>query len=59
MLSVFLQKICIFVCFTGMIDCIPFLHKVQLLNPLTPMSDRDRIFPYNINKIDDENKDKY
>ena len=29
------------------------------LNPLTPMSDQDRISPYNINQISDENKEKY
>ena len=32
-------------------------------NPLTPMNDQDRIFPYNINaisnQISDENKEKY
>ena len=28
-------------------------------NPLTPMSDQDRISPYNINQISDENKEKY
>ena len=26
--------------------------------PITPMSDQDRISPYNINKISDENKEK-
>ena len=29
------------------------------LNPLTPMSDQDRISPYNINQIRDETKEKY
>ena len=31
------------------------------VNPLTPMSDQDRISPYNINinQISDENKEKY
>ena len=31
------------------------------LNPLTPMSDQDRISPYNINinQIGDENEEKY
>ena len=29
------------------------------VNPSTPMSDQDRIFPYNINQISDENEDKY
>ena len=26
-------------------------------NPLTPMSDQERISPYNINQISDENKE--
>ena len=29
------------------------------LNPLTPMSNRIKISPYNINQISDENKEKY
>ena len=33
------------------------------VNPLTPMSDQERIFldnnQYNINQVSDENKDKY
>ena len=29
------------------------------VNPLPPMSDKDRIFPYNINQIIDEKKEKY
>ena len=29
------------------------------VKPLTPVSDQERIFPYNINQIGDENKDKY
>ena len=28
------------------------------LNPLSPMSDQERISPYNIKHISDENKDK-
>ena len=28
-------------------------------SPLTLMSDQDRIFPYNIDQISDENKEKY
>ena len=28
------------------------------INPITPMSYQDRIFPYNINKISDENEEK-
>ena len=28
------------------------------INPITPMSDQDRISPYNIYKISDENKEK-
>ena len=28
-------------------------------NPLTPMSDQDRISPYNIKQTNDENKEKY
>ena len=41
------------------------LSNLQLLNPLTPIKDQDRISPYNIitNNIckhkSDENKDKY
>ena len=31
----------------------------KALNLLTPMSDQDRISPYNINKISDKNKEKY
>ena len=31
----------------------------KLFNPLTPISDQDRISPYNINQIGDENKEKY
>ena len=27
-------------------------------NPITPMSDQDRISPYDSNKISDENKEK-
>ena len=27
-----------------------FIQKVNNFNPLTPMSDQERIFPYNINK---------
>ena len=30
-----------------------------MLIPLTHMSDQDRISPYNINQISDENKEKY
>ena len=30
---------------------------LYFLNPLTPMSDQDRITPYNINQISDENKE--
>ena len=29
------------------------------VNPLTPISVQDRISPYNINQINDENKEKY
>ena len=29
------------------------------IKPLTPMNDQDRISPNNINKISDENKEKY
>ena len=41
------------------------LSNLQLLNPLTPIKDQDRISPYNINtnnickQKSDENKDKY
>ena len=28
-------------------------------NPLIPMSEQDRIFPYNITQTSDENKEKY
>ena len=45
---------------------IKFYRKDKFLagNPLTPMSDQDRISPihyiiYNINQISDENKEKY
>ena len=32
-------------------------HKVDMFdNPLTPMSDQDRISPYNIKQTSDENK---
>ena len=31
----------------------------SFLNPLTPMRDQDRISPYNIKQISDENKEKY
>ena len=33
--------------------------RLTAINPLTPMSDQDRISPYNINQISDENKEKY
>ena len=38
--------------------------RLKLFNPLTPMSDQDRIFPDNVNTIyinqrSDENKEKY
>ena len=34
-------------------------HKVDMFdNPLTPMSDQDRISPYNIKQTSDENKKK-
>ena len=32
---------------------------IATLNPLTHMSDRDRISPYNINQTSDENKENY
>ena len=31
----------------------------EALDPLTPMSDQDRISPYNINQISEKNKEKY
>ena len=34
-------------------------QTLQLINPLTPMSDRGRISPHNINQISDEDKEKY
>ena len=35
-------------------------HKVDMFdNPLTPMSDQDRISPYNIKQTSDENKKKF
>ena len=34
-------------------------HELKCLNPLTPMSDQDRISPYNIKQTSDENKEKY
>ena len=33
-------------------------HVQLIFDPLTPMSDQDRIPPYNINQISDENKEK-
>ena len=39
-----------------------FVRRNKILvtiNPLTPASDQDRISPYNINQISDENKEKY
>ena len=30
-----------------------------MFNPLTPMSDQDRISPYNIKQTSDENEEKY
>ena len=38
-----------------------FLHSTRQteFNPLTHMSDQDRISPYNINQINDLNKEKY
>ena len=30
-----------------------------MFDPLTPISDQDRISPYNIKKISNENKEKY
>ena len=38
-----------------------FLYSpvTEYLNLLTPMSDQDRISPYNITQISDENKEKY
>ena len=30
-----------------------------MINPLTPMSDQDRISPYNIKQTSDESKEKY
>ena len=35
-----------------------FLSSISF-NPLTPMSDQDRISPYNIKQTSDESKDKY
>ena len=32
---------------------------MSVINPLTPVNDEDRISPYNINQISDENKEKY
>ena len=32
---------------------------VIVVNPLSPMIDRDRISPYNINQMWDNNKEKY
>ena len=37
---------------------IKYYHDVSV-NPLTPMSDQDRISPNNINQISDESKEKY
>ena len=34
------------------------LNCLKSVNPLTPMSDQERISPYNINQISDENKEK-
>ena len=31
----------------------------MILNPSTPVSDQDRISPYNIEQTSDENKEKY
>ena len=31
----------------------------MVFDPLTPMSDQDRISPYNINQISHENKENY
>ena len=36
-----------------------FENNIFLFNPLTPISDQDRISPYNINQMSDENKEKY
>ena len=33
--------------------------KKMLFNLLSPMSDQDRISPYNIKQTSDENKEKY
>ena len=30
-----------------------------MVNPLNPTSDQDRISPYNIKQVGDENKEKY
>ena len=42
---------------------IKYIHAISVFNPLTPISDQDRISPYyyhyNINQISDENKEKY
>ena len=39
-----------------MFDC---KEKLDASHPLTPMSDQDRIPPYNIKQTSDENKEKY
>ena len=38
---------------------VPYKLFYVQLNPWIPMSDRDRISPYNINQIRDENKENY
>ena len=37
----------------------PFSNCFHLFNPLTPMSDQDRISPYNIKQTSEENKGRY
>ena len=39
------------------VSCFPV--KLKIVNPLTPMSNQDRISPYNIKQSSDENKGKY
>ena len=39
------------------VSCFPV--KLKIVNPLTPMSNQDRISPYNIKQTSDENKEKY
>ena len=33
--------------------------EVEVLNPFTPISDQDRISPYNIKQAGDENREEY